>query len=155
MDLTNLNTSVRFSENSISANETSAISSSCKYKVFLPKASGTGSFGEVLAPAVFATPGMGYTETFFGLGLFNNPDEAQNLDKYLKAKFARTLLSITKKTQMITPSSFKYVPLQDFTSNSDINWNVSIKDIDKQLYKKYGLTQEEINFIETHVKEME
>lgn len=126
-----------------------------KYKVFLPKASGTGSFGEVLAPAVFATPGMGYTETFFGLGLFNNPDEAQNLDKYLKAKFARTLLSITKKTQMITPSSFKYVPLQDFTSNSDINWNVSIKDIDKQLYKKYGLTQEEINFIETHVKEME
>jgi type II restriction enzyme len=56
---------------------------------------------------------------------------------------------------MITPSSFKYVPLQDFTSNSDINWNVSIKDIDKQLYKKYGLTQEEINFIETHVKEME
>ena len=41
----------------------------------------------------------------------------------------------------------------DFTSNSDIDWNKSISDIDKQLYQKYGLSDDEINFIETHVKE--
>lgn len=46
------------------------------------------------------------------------------------------------------------IPLQDFTDKSDINWNVSVASIDKQLYKKYGLSQEEIDFIETHVKEM-
>jgi len=46
------------------------------------------------------------------------------------------------------------VPLQDFTSNSDIDWSVSIKAIDQQLYKKYNLSDEEIAFIETNVKEM-
>lgn len=46
-------------------------------------------------------------------------------------------------------------PLQDFPSNSDIDWNKSIPEIDQQLYKKYGLTQEEIDFIEKKVKPME
>ena len=50
---------------------------------------------------------------------------------------------------------WKYVPIQDFTPSSDIDWSQSIADIDKQLYKKYNLTPEEIDFIETHVKEME
>ena len=47
-----------------------------------------------------------------------------------------------------------FVPLQDFTNNSDIKWNVSEEEIEKQLYKKYRLTQDEINFIESNVKEM-
>ena len=47
------------------------------------------------------------------------------------------------------------IPLQDFTNKSDIDWQTSITGIDKQLYKKYRLSDEEINFIETHVKEME
>lgn len=64
------------------------------------------------------------------------------------------MLGVLKITQEITPSKWKYVPLQDFTDKSDINWNTSIANIDKQLYKKYGLSQEEIDFIETHVKEM-
>lgn len=50
---------------------------------------------------------------------------------------------------------WKYVPRQDFTDKSDIDWSVSIANIDKQLYKKYGLSEEEIAFIETNVKEME
>jgi len=45
--------------------------------------------------------------------------------------------------------------MQDFTSNSDIDWTQSIYDIDLQLYKKYGLDKKEINFIETKVKEMD
>lgn len=48
-----------------------------------------------------------------------------------------------------------YGPLQDFTENSDIDWSKPVSEIDQQLYAKYGLTQEEIDFIETHVKEMD
>ena len=81
--------------------------------------------------------------------------EAENAKKYVESKFARTMLSILKITQDATPMKWKYVPAQDFTEKSDINWNTSIKNIDKQLYKKYGLSDEEINFIETNVKEME
>ena len=66
-----------------------------------------------------------------------------------------TLISILKVTQEITPAKFKYVPLQDFTPSSDIDWSKSVHEIDLQLYDKYGLTAEERNFIETHVKEMD
>lgn len=125
-----------------------------KFKVFIPKASGVGAFGEVLGPSIVAAPGMAHTETFFSMGSFSSEQEAENLLKYLKGKFSRALLSILKKTQNITPGNFKYIPLQNFTSDSDINWSASIHDIDQQLYKKYGLSQQEIDFIESHVKEM-
>lgn len=65
------------------------------------------------------------------------------------------MFGVLKRTQANTPDKWKYVPIQDFTSSSDIDWSQSIADIDKQLYKKYNLTPEEIDFIETHVKEME
>ena len=80
--------------------------------------------------------------------------QANNLYKYIKCKFTRTLLSILKITQANTSQKWLKVPLQDFTPNSDIDWSKSIHEIDLQLYKKYGLSDEEINFIETHVKEM-
>lgn len=125
-----------------------------KYKLFLPKASGIGAFGETLAPTINATPRMGHTETFFSIGGFDSENETNNLHSYLKSKFARCLLSVSKKTQNITPGNFRYVPLQDFTNNSDIDWSKSIHEIDLQLYKKYSLSKEEIEFIESHVKEM-
>lgn len=65
------------------------------------------------------------------------------------------MVSILKMSQNVTQIVYQYVPLQDFTDKSDIDWSVSIANIDKQLYKKYGLSEEEITFIETHVKEME
>ncbi len=65
------------------------------------------------------------------------------------------MLGVLKVTQDNPPDKWKYVPLQDFTENSDIDWSASIPNIDRQLYKKYGLSQDEIEFIETHVKEME
>ena len=74
---------------------------------------------------------------------------------YIKTKLARTLLGVLKKTQHNASSNWAYIPLQDFTPNSDIDWSKSIPEIDKQLYKKYNLSEEEIAFIETHVKEME
>lgn len=74
--------------------------------------------------------------------------------KYIKTRFARTLLGILKVTQHNPPSTWKYVPLQDFTSSSDIDWSQSVADIDRQLYAKYGLDEKEVAFIESHVKEM-
>ena len=125
-----------------------------KYKLLIPKASGIGAFGEVLGPSIVVGPNTGHTETFFSIGKFETENEANNLYRYLKGKFARALLSVSKKTQMITPRNFIYVPLQDFTENSDIDWSKSIHEIDLQLYRKYGLDEKEIEFIETHVKEM-
>lgn len=100
-------------------------------------------------------PGVGSTESFVGIGLFDSKDENENALKYIKSKFARTMLGVIKITQDLTPTKWKYVPLQNFTSSSDIDWSQSIANIDKQLYKKYNLSDEEINFIENNVKEME
>lgn len=126
-----------------------------KYKILIPKANGIGAFGEVISAPVIQGKGIGHTETFLSIGIFDNIQEAQNAYKYIKSKFARALLGVLKTTQDITPDKWANVPMQDFTDKSDIDWSVSIANIDKQLYKKYGLSEEEITFIETNVKEME
>ena len=64
------------------------------------------------------------------------------------------MLGIHKITQHNSAEKWQYVPLQNFTETSDIDWSKSIAEIDQQLCKKYGLTPDEIKFIETHVKEM-
>jgi len=64
------------------------------------------------------------------------------------------MLGILKATQHNPPSTWAYVPLQDFTPSSDIDWSQSIADIDEQLFEKYGLDEAEKNFIRTKVKEM-
>lgn len=124
------------------------------YKVILPKSNGSGAIGEVLSTPLVGTPLVGHTQSFISIGKIDNSIEADNLLKYIKSKFARTMLGILKITQDNKKDTWKYVPMQDFSENSDIDWSVSIADIDRQLYKKYGLSQEEINFIETNVKEM-
>lgn len=126
-----------------------------KYKILIPKANGIGAFGEVISAPVIQGKGIGHTETFLSIGIFDNIQEAQNAYKYIKSKFARALLGVLKTTQDITPDKWANVPMQDFTDKSDIDWSVSIANIDKQLYKKYRLSEEEIAFIENNVKEME
>ena len=96
----------------------------------------------------------GYTQTFIGIGAFECQSEAENALKYVKTKFTRTMLHVLKVTQDNNRDVWKYVPIQDFSKRTDIDWSVSVSAIDQQLYKKYGLTGEEISFIETHVKEM-
>lgn len=124
------------------------------YKVFVPESNGSGAIGEVLSTPLIGTPFTSATPTFISIGNFNNQNEAEHLLKYIKSKFVRVLLGILKKTQHNPVSTWAYVPLQDFTSKSDIDWSKSIHEIDLQLYKKYGLDEDEIKFIETHVKEM-
>ena len=125
-----------------------------KWKIFIPKSNGSGALGEVLTTPVIGQPVIGHTESFMSIGAFDTEETANNCLKYVKSKFARCMLGILKVTQDNPPDKWKYVPLQDFTAQSDIDWTKSVADIDRQLYQKYGLTQQEIDFIETKVKEM-
>ncbi|MBP7966817.1 Eco57I restriction-modification methylase domain-containing protein [Candidatus Woesebacteria bacterium] len=125
------------------------------YKVFLPAANGSGAISEVFSTPIIGKPFVGHTATFISIGNFKKESEAEALLKYLKTKFTRAMLGIKKTTQHNkTKDVWSKVPLQDFSSKSDIGWSKSIIEIDKQLYKKYGLDKSEIDFIETHVKEM-
>ncbi len=125
-----------------------------KYKVIVPANNGSGAIGEVISTPLIGTPLIGYTQTFISFGCFETRDEAESCLKYIKTKFARTMLGVLKVTQNGKKPVWKYVPLQDFTAASDIDWSKSIPEIDRQLYAKYGLDDAEIEFIETHVKEM-
>ena len=125
------------------------------FKVAFPKVNGNGIFGEVLTSAEIIGPNTGHTQTFLSMGAFNSETEAQNLSKYLSTKFARALLGILKVTHDNKKAVWKYVPLQDFSNSSDIDWSKSITEIDAQLYEKYGLTPDEIAFIESTIKPME
>lgn len=124
------------------------------YKLFLPKVNGVGAFGELITDPVIGKSGEINTHTFMSIGLLNTEEEAEGLLKYIKTKFARALLGVLKITQHNSNECWRYVPAQDFSEKSDIDWTKSVHEIDLQLYRKYGLSVEEINFIETNVKEM-
>ena len=124
------------------------------WKTLCPRANGAGVFGESLSPLVIGEPFIGYTQTFIGIGAFESKFEAEAAMKYVKSKLARALLDVLKVTQDNDRGVWKLIPLQDFTENSDIDWSKSVHDIDLQLYQKYGLDEKEIEFIESHVKEM-
>ena len=120
-----------------------------KWKVLVPRANGSGALGEVLS-----TPLIGYTQSFIGIGSFDTEYEANSAIKYIRSKFARVILGVLKVTQDNDRGVWRLIPLQDFSSSSDIDWSKSVHEIDLQLYRKYGLDEAEIEFIEAHVKEM-
>lgn len=125
------------------------------YNVFVPEANGTGAIGEVLSTPVIGVPVIGHTDTFLSIGKFADAQEASACLNYVKTKFARCLLGTLKATQHNPRDTWANVPLQDFTTSSDINWSASVADIDQQLYRKYGLSADEIAFIEKMIKPME
>lgn len=125
-----------------------------KFKVFVARANGNGTFGEVLTRPLLGEQDAGHTDTFISIGKFDTREEAENLLKYLATKFLRALLSTLKVTQDNFADKWANIPLLDFTSNSNIDWSQSIDEINKQLYVTYNLTEDEISFIDTHVQEM-
>lgn len=125
-----------------------------KYKVLLPKTNNTGQLGEILSSPIVVGPGIGYTQSFIAIGNFETVSEAANALKYIKTKFARTLLGTLKVTQDNNKGTWQNVPLQDFTENSDIDWSKSIDEIDEQLYEKYRFTDKEMTFIKSKIIEM-
>lgn len=125
-----------------------------RWKVFIPYAYGCGALGETIPSPILGSPIQICTETYLRIGSFKTEFEAESLLKYIKTKFFRVMVGILKTTQHST-TTYRYVPLQNFTPQSDIDWNKSIAEIDQQLYKKYGLSEKEIAFIETKVRAME
>lgn len=125
-----------------------------KYKVFIAEAYGCGAIGEVPSTPVLSTPGQLCTETFLEIGPFDTEEEAANVIKYIRTKFFRCLVGIQKQTQHTTQKVYRFVPIQDFTSCSNISWSKDIDLIDNQLFAKYGFNTEEINFIKSNIQEM-
>ena len=124
------------------------------WKVFIANANGNGKLGESFSTPIVAGPNVICTETFNRIGPFNTQEEAQNLQKYIKTKFLRMLVGILKTTQHNPSRVWRCVPIQDFTTESDIHWHQSVPEIDHQLYRKYGLSQEEVEFIEAIAQSM-
>ena len=126
-----------------------------KFKIIVPKSNGTGAIGEVLSTPLIGEPLIGYTQSFISIFSLDNEKYAVAAMKYIKSKFARTLLGTLKITQDNNKETWGNVPMQDFSERSDIDWSKSIHEIDLQLYKKYKLNDEEIQFIESKVQSME
>ena len=129
-----------------------------KWKIFTARANNIGTeLNDDNFNTIIGEPSTICTETYIVIGADLNLDEvsAQNLSKYLKTKFSRLLHGIAKSSHDAARTTYKFIPLQNFSNDSDIDWSQSIAEIDQQLYRKYKLSEEEIMFIEENVKEME
>lgn len=114
-----------------------------KYKILFSKAY---SADATIPPEyIFCKPFEICSETFLQIGPFNSEIEALNVFKYMKTKFFRALLFFNRSGMNNSQKTFELIPLLDFNQN----WT------DEKLYKKYNLTQEEIDFIESMIKPME
>lgn len=125
------------------------------FKVFVPVSNGSTTFGygktRVIGSTILSKKGSVATQTFLSFGELDNIVETKNLQKYLETKFVRALVGSLKKTQHNNRNIWRNVPLQDFTDTSDINWNTTSKQLCDQLYKKYDLNDNEINYIEYNI----
>lgn len=127
------------------------------WKVYTPRANNVGTeLNDDNLNTFVGSPETICTKSYLVIGaeLDLNETSCNNLSKYFTTKFVRYLHCLTKGSQDSTSKIFKFVPLQDFSNNSDIDWSTSIHKVDKQLYKKYGLSDEEINHIERKIKAM-
>ncbi|MFH0988869.1 MAG: restriction endonuclease, partial [bacterium] len=99
----------------------------------------------VLGKPFLGTPGTCCSETYLVIGPVSSKNEANNVMSYIRCRFFRFLVLLNKSTQHATNKVYALVPMQDFSKP----WT------DELLYKKYGLTKDEIAFIESMVRPME
>ena len=116
-----------------------------EWKVLMTAVQGTSAAVETkfLSKPILTEPGTACTETYLVAGHFDNEGEAANYAKYLRTRFVRFLVSLRKATQHATRDVYSFVP--DLLLNQE--WT------DANLYKRYGLTKEEVAFIESQVAE--
>ena len=130
------------------------------YKIFTSKGNGAAGTldyttpNSIIGKAYIGEKNSVCTDSLIPIGCFNNKLEAINLQKYMQTKFLRYLVGVMKTSRNIYQIVYKLVPIQDFTEESDIDWNKPIDEIDEQLYSKYGLTNEEKQCIESLIKKM-
>jgi site-specific DNA-methyltransferase (adenine-specific) len=111
-----------------------------------PLGSGSDSFPHpILGKPFVVEPRSACTETYLIAGSFTTRDEAENLAKYLTTRFLRFLVLLSKPTQHATSKVYTFVPVQNFSES----WS------DEKLYDKYGISKEEIAFIESLVRPMD
>lgn len=129
--------------------ERSAVSSNPawvdQWKVLLVKAHGTSGRDDVtiLGEPVVAGPGTACTETYLVIGACSSETEARNLAAFMRTRFVRFLVSLRKITQNITRDSYRFVPLLPMTHL----WT------DEELYERYGITDDQVAFIESLIAE--
>ncbi|MEI8193949.1 MAG: Eco57I restriction-modification methylase domain-containing protein [Flavobacteriia bacterium] len=116
-----------------------------KHKVILPRAIGTGDSKSDLIKPIYSEPGSCCTETYVVVGPYNKKEIAENVITYIQTKFFHFLVTLKKNTMMASKTVYSFVPIQDFTQE----WS------DEKLYKKYCLTKDEIEFIESLVRPMD
>lgn len=127
-----------------------------KYKVYISKSAGNpNSDTKVIGIPYVGEPLSACTDSLFPIGCFDTLTEAQNLKKYMQTKFLRFLVQTLKVSQNVTQIVYKFVPMQNFTNDSDIDWTQTTKKIDEQLYQKYGLSGSEISYIENLVERID
>ena len=127
------------------------------WKVYVPEANNIGTeLSDDNQNSFVGKPGTICTETFLVVGANLSLDEiaSRNLSNYLRTKFARFMHSLAKISHHGTTKTYQFVPLQNFKTDSDIDWSKPTQEIDKQLYSKYNLSPEEIEFIESMIKPM-
>ncbi|MFR5461154.1 Eco57I restriction-modification methylase domain-containing protein [Megamonas funiformis] len=127
------------------------------WKIFTPRANNIGTeLSDDNLNSFIGEPGSICTESYIAMGMELNLTKimAINLTKYLKTKFLRFLHGIAKSSQDATAKTYQFVPLQDFSDESDIDWSKSIAEIDQQLYAKYKFSKDEIDYVESKIKPM-
>lgn len=127
------------------------------WKIFTPRANNIGTeLSDDNLNSFIGEPGSICTESYIAMGMELNLTKimAINLKKYLKTKFLRFLHGIAKSSQDATAKTYQFVPLQDFSDKSDIDWSKSIAEIDQQLYAKYKFSKDEIDYVESKIKPM-
>lgn len=112
-----------------------------RWKVLIPRSGNPG--GSILGKPKISEPGSCNSNTY-SVVVLSSEVEANNFTSYLKTKFVRYMVATRTVTQDMAPKSFEFVPVQDFSTE----WT------DEALYKKYGLTQDEIDAIENTIPEM-
>ena len=120
-----------------------------KYKVHVPY---DGDYRDRYKKNLVAGPGELTTLQFTLVRMFDTMSEAENLMKYLQTDLVIYLISSLQASFNITASNFRLVPDQDFTNNSDIDWSKDLDDLNKQLYKKYNISDSEIKYIKESIQ---
>lgn len=113
-----------------------------------------GKFRVLTSSMQALQPGEVCTHSYIVIGKYDSLDEPTNIIKYLKTKFVRYLLLQAVSSIHISKSTFVFVPNQNFGKESDIDWNKEVEEINLYLYKKYQISDAEINTIESKIKEM-
>jgi site-specific DNA-methyltransferase (adenine-specific) len=117
-----------------------------KWKVLTSNGYGAGEGypHQILGVPILAEPNSACTETYIVCGIYDSEKEAANFESYMRTKFFRFLVALRKNTQHVTQSKFRFVPRLDMSTS----WS------DKKLNAKFGLSEDEIAFIDSIVREM-